>query len=36
VTPFAVCIIHMETRNTDFLVELENQGWTVFRFVPQN
>jgi hypothetical protein len=30
VTLYVVCIVHVETRSTGFLVERQNQGW---RFV---
>jgi hypothetical protein len=36
VTPCVVCIVHMETGSTDFLVERQNQGRRVSRFGPQN
>jgi hypothetical protein len=35
VTPCAVCIMHMETRSVDFLVEPQNQCRRVFQFGPQ-
>jgi hypothetical protein len=35
-TPCVVCIVHMETRNTSFLVEPQNQGRWVFQVETQN
>jgi hypothetical protein len=34
--PCVVCIVHMETGSTDFLVERQNQGRRVSRFGPQS